>query len=81
VIIWRFLENMSYDEVGRIVRKSNGAIRVIQFRALKQLRGILEAMEESDPANTLDFIPSHGGSSQKKASGSANPLAEPLPLA
>lgn len=46
VIIWRFLEGMSYEEVQAILGKSNGAIRVIQFRALKQLRAILESAEE-----------------------------------
>jgi RNA polymerase sigma-70 factor (ECF subfamily) len=45
VIIWRFLEGMSYEEIERMLGKSNGAIRVIQFRALKQLRAILESQE------------------------------------
>jgi RNA polymerase sigma-70 factor (ECF subfamily) len=49
VIIWRFLEGMSYDEVERMLGKSNGAIRVIQFRALKQLRGILETIDGQQP--------------------------------
>jgi RNA polymerase sigma-70 factor (ECF subfamily) len=48
VIVWRFLEGMSYEEVEAMLGKSNGAIRVIQFRALKQLRAILAA--ESDSA-------------------------------
>jgi RNA polymerase sigma-70 factor (ECF subfamily) len=43
VVIWRFLEDMSYEEVEAMLGKSNGAIRVIQYRALKQLRAILEA--------------------------------------
>jgi RNA polymerase sigma-70 factor (ECF subfamily) len=45
VIIWRFLEGMDYEEIEKMLGKSNGAIRVIQFRALKQLRIILEAQE------------------------------------
>ena len=42
VIIWRFLEDLSYDEVEKILRKPKGTIRVIQYRALKQLRDLLE---------------------------------------
>jgi RNA polymerase sigma-70 factor (ECF subfamily) len=51
VIIWRFLEGMSYDECGRMLGKSNGAIRVCQYRGLKHLRTILEAMD-------ADLLPS-----------------------
>jgi RNA polymerase sigma-70 factor (ECF subfamily) len=84
VIIWRFLENMSYEEVGRIVRKSNGAIRVIQFRALKQLRGILEAMEASGPVTARDVSLSPRGPTTKEMAtvavyrNSADPLPAPL---
>jgi RNA polymerase sigma-70 factor (ECF subfamily) len=41
VIIWRFIEGLSYDEIAEMLGKSGGAIRVIQFRALRQLREIL----------------------------------------
>jgi RNA polymerase sigma-70 factor (ECF subfamily) len=47
VIVWRFLEGMSYEECERMLGKSNGAIRVCQYRALKQLRRILEEAEAS----------------------------------
>jgi len=50
VIIWRFLEGMSYEEVETLLGKKNGAIRVIQFRALKQLKTILEDMDRSRAA-------------------------------
>jgi len=42
VIVWRFLEDLSYDEVEKILGKSKATIRVIQYRALKQLRDLLE---------------------------------------
>ena len=42
VIVWRFLESMSYGEVEVLLGKSQGAIRVIQHRALKNLRSLLE---------------------------------------
>ncbi|HEU0073147.1 MAG TPA: RNA polymerase sigma factor [Dehalococcoidia bacterium] len=45
VIIWRFIEGMSYDEAAELLGKSSGAIRVIQFRALRQLREILSRAE------------------------------------
>lgn len=43
VVIWRFIENMSYAEVEALLGKSQGAIRVIQFRALARMRAVLEA--------------------------------------
>ncbi len=46
VIVWRFLESMSYDEVEALLGKSKGAIRLIQFRALKRLRELLEEEPE-----------------------------------
>lgn len=41
VIVMRFIDGLNYDEVARALNKSEGAIRVIQFRALKELRRIL----------------------------------------
>lgn len=46
VIIWRFIEGLSYEEVANMLGKSTGAIRVIQFRALRQLREILIRTEK-----------------------------------
>jgi len=95
VIIWRFLEGMNYDEVERMLGKSNGAIRVIQFRALKQLRGILEALEESsNPAGSLDAdaarrkgstpqkttLPNLYRSSARRNTGRLRQLADAPPL-
>ncbi|MFH1188591.1 MAG: sigma-70 family RNA polymerase sigma factor [bacterium] len=44
VIIMRFLEGMSIKETSEIIKKSEGATKVIQHRALKQVRDILEKM-------------------------------------
>lgn len=38
VIILRFIEEMSYKEISKIVNKSDGAIRVMVHRAIKQLK-------------------------------------------
>ena len=42
VIQLRFINDMSYEEVAKALNKTEGAIRVLQYRALKDLRGILE---------------------------------------
>jgi RNA polymerase sigma-70 factor, ECF subfamily len=47
VIVWRFIESMSYDEVQMMLGKSYGAIRVLQYRALLRLREILERSESA----------------------------------
>jgi RNA polymerase sigma-70 factor (ECF subfamily) len=57
VIVWRFLEGMSYEECERMLGKSNGAIRVCQFRALKQLRQILEEMEAPAAEQSRQHLP------------------------
>ncbi|MFH1381986.1 MAG: sigma-70 family RNA polymerase sigma factor [Chloroflexota bacterium] len=41
VIQMRFISDMSYEEVALALHKSEGAIRVIQYRALQDLRRIL----------------------------------------
>ncbi|HEX2910294.1 MAG TPA: RNA polymerase sigma factor [Chloroflexia bacterium] len=41
VIYYRFVENWSHQEVARLMGKSEGAIRAIQFRALETLRRLL----------------------------------------
>ncbi len=45
VITLKFLEGMSNAEVGRIVGKSEGAIKSLQFRALAALRRIMDEEE------------------------------------
>lgn len=42
VIVLRFIEEMDYAQVAEIMGKSQGALRVIQHRALAALRKILE---------------------------------------
>lgn len=43
VVLLRFIEGLSHREIGKIIGKSEGASRVIQHRALANLREIMEA--------------------------------------
>lgn len=38
VILMRFIDGFSYEEIARALGKSAGAVRVIQYRALQELR-------------------------------------------
>ena len=42
VILMHFIDGFDYREIARILKKSEGAIRVIQFRALDDLRNLLK---------------------------------------
>lgn len=42
VLLLRFVEQLSYREIAEIVDKSEGACRVIQYRALSTLRDLLK---------------------------------------
>lgn len=42
VLLLRFVEQLSYREIAQVVGKSEGACRVIQYRALAALRELLE---------------------------------------
>ncbi len=42
VILMHFIDGFSYTEIAQALHKSEGAIRVIQYRALKDLRNILK---------------------------------------
>ncbi len=42
VILMRFIDGLSYREIAEALDKSEGAVRVIQHRALKQLREMLD---------------------------------------
>lgn len=42
IIIMRFIEGLSPKEISDITRRNRGAVRVLQFRALRQLKKILE---------------------------------------
>ncbi len=41
VIMMRFIDGYSHEEIAKAMRKSEGAVRVIQYRALKDLKDIL----------------------------------------
>jgi len=48
VIVLRFVEEMDYAQVAAIVGKSQGALRVIQHRALAALRRLMEREDGAD---------------------------------
>ena len=45
VLLMRFMNDMSYKEIAEAIDKSEGAVRVIQHRALKRLRKIIYESE------------------------------------
>jgi RNA polymerase sigma-70 factor (ECF subfamily) len=44
ILLLRFIEDMEYNEIAEVLDKSEGAIRITQFRAIKSLREVLEKM-------------------------------------
>ena len=46
VVLMRFIEDFSYPEIAASLGKSEGAVRVIQHRALARLRRILEKVKQ-----------------------------------
>ena len=42
VILMHFIDGLTYEEIARTLNKSEGAIRVIQYRALGELRSLLK---------------------------------------
>jgi RNA polymerase sigma-70 factor (ECF subfamily) len=46
VITLRFLEEMSNEEVARVVERTEGAVKALQHRALNSLRRLLEGEDE-----------------------------------
>jgi RNA polymerase sigma-70 factor (ECF subfamily) len=50
VVVMRFVEGMSHAEVGRILGKSEGAVRVIQHRALQAMARYLRSLPTTGPA-------------------------------
>lgn len=44
ILIYKFINDLSNKEISRILRKSEGSIRILQFRALKALKVELERM-------------------------------------
>lgn len=43
IIILRFIEDLSTSEISKVINKSEGAIRIMQYRAIRKLKEILEA--------------------------------------
>ncbi len=48
VLIMRFIEDMSPAQIANILGKSEGAIRLIQHRAILELRELLKGQQESE---------------------------------
>lgn len=46
IIIWRFIEDLSMDEIASITGKKKGNIRVLLHRAITALKELLEAQQE-----------------------------------
>jgi RNA polymerase sigma-70 factor (ECF subfamily) len=42
VIVMRFIDDLGYPDIAHVLGKTVGAVRVIQFRALANLRGMLD---------------------------------------
>lgn len=51
VIVMHFIDDLGYPEIAHVLGKSVGAVRVIQFRALANLRQMLE--RDSDHSHIL----------------------------
>jgi RNA polymerase sigma-70 factor, ECF subfamily len=49
VIVMRFMEDLPYTDVAAVLGKSIGAVRVIQFRALHNLRNLLREEQSAEP--------------------------------
>ncbi len=47
VIVMRFIDGFNYGEIAKVLNKSEGAVRVIQHRALNDLREILKRTEQA----------------------------------
>lgn len=44
IIILKFLNELSNEEISKVLKKSEGSVRILQFRALKALKIILSEM-------------------------------------
>lgn len=42
VLVYKFINDLSNSEIAEIVRKTEGSVRILQFRALKALKKILQ---------------------------------------
>jgi RNA polymerase sigma-70 factor, ECF subfamily len=48
VILLKYLDESDNEEIGRILKKRQGAVRALQMRALNRLREIFSSREDSD---------------------------------
>lgn len=48
IIILKYVNELGNDEIARIIGKSEGSIRILKFRALRELRKILKNMNIPD---------------------------------
>lgn len=46
VIVLKYINELENEDIAKAIGKSEGAVRILQFRALKQLRGLLEEKRE-----------------------------------
>jgi RNA polymerase sigma-70 factor (ECF subfamily) len=44
ILLLRFIEDFSYTEIAKVLGKSEGSIRILQFRAIKELKKVLQKM-------------------------------------
>jgi RNA polymerase sigma-70 factor, ECF subfamily len=44
IIVLKFVNELSNDEIGRILKKSEGSVRILQFRALRALKDHFEGI-------------------------------------
>jgi RNA polymerase sigma-70 factor (ECF subfamily) len=45
LVVLRFIDELSYEEMSQILNKSEGSIRISMMRTLKELRVVLEKLE------------------------------------
>lgn len=69
VILLRFGEGLKITEVGRLMGKSEGAIKLIQYRAVKRLRKLLEQEEteahEQERSQSVRRVPAASSAGRK----------------
>ena len=57
VILMRFIEGFTFKEIGKLLNKSEGAVRVIQHRAILDLRALLNiGIAEEREKNAFDPV-------------------------
>jgi RNA polymerase sigma-70 factor (ECF subfamily) len=44
ILLLRFIEDLEYSEIAKVMGKSEGSIRIMQFRAMKELKQVLQKM-------------------------------------